>query len=98
MSAPDPTADYRKYSKGPNFLGIVIGSSIALLLVLAVALFFLHRKENPDAGKAAGPYTQLAPAACDCPRLRPPARLAHTQRKSALAACRPVACRVEFLP
>ena len=30
MSAPDPTADYRKYPKGPNFLLIVILSSVVL--------------------------------------------------------------------
>ena len=48
MSTPkDPTADYRKYPKGPNFLGIVIGASIVLLLVLAAAYFVLGK----DGGK-----------------------------------------------
>ena len=42
MSDPnDPTADYRKYPKGPNFLGIVIWASIAILLVLILAYFVL---------------------------------------------------------
>ncbi len=37
--SPDPTADYRKYPKGPNFLLIVILSSVVLLIVLAIAVF-----------------------------------------------------------
>jgi len=39
----DPTADYRKYPKGPNFLGIVIGASVAILIVLVIAYFIVGR-------------------------------------------------------
>ncbi len=39
---PDPTADYRKYPKGPNFLGIVIGASVFLILAFVVIYLFLH--------------------------------------------------------
>ena len=42
MANQDPTADYRKYPKGPNFLGIVIGSSVVILVVLVAIYFFLH--------------------------------------------------------
>jgi hypothetical protein len=73
MSDPkDPTADYRKYPKGPNFLGIVIGSSIALIVILVVAYFVLgldagklmpHRP-NPQPNSLAQPLLPLAtPAA-----------------------------------
>ena len=42
MSDPkDPTADYRKYPKGPNFLAIVVGASITILVVMVVAYFVL---------------------------------------------------------
>jgi hypothetical protein len=44
MSAPDPTADYRKYPKGPNFLLIVILSSVVLLVVLIACYFVLGDK------------------------------------------------------
>ena len=48
MSNPkDPTADYRKYPKGPNFLGIVIGASVVIILIMIVAYFVLGH----DAGK-----------------------------------------------
>ena len=41
--AQDPeTADYRPYPKGPNFLGIVIGFCVAILVVVVVALVLLH--------------------------------------------------------
>ncbi len=43
MAKQDPTADYRKYPKGPNFLGIVIGSSAVILILFVVIYFFLHR-------------------------------------------------------
>ena len=39
----DPTADYRPYPKGPNFLGIVIGASIAILVILVIAYFVVGR-------------------------------------------------------
>ena len=42
MSDPkDPTADYRKYPKSPNFLGIVIAASIMILVIMVVAYFLL---------------------------------------------------------
>ena len=41
MSAQDPTADYRKYPKGPNFLGIVIGSAVVILIIIVATLMFL---------------------------------------------------------
>ena len=43
----DPTADYRKYPKGPNFLGIVLGSCVFLIIAFIVAYIVLHK----DAGK-----------------------------------------------
>jgi hypothetical protein len=39
---PDPTADWRKYPKSPNFLGIVIGASIFMLVAFVVAYILLH--------------------------------------------------------
>ena len=46
MSVPteksSPTADWRKYPKGPNFFGIVIGSSVVLVLILIAAWFVLR--------------------------------------------------------
>jgi hypothetical protein len=42
----DPTADYRKYPKGPNFLGIVIAASIVILIMLAAGVFLLSRKSK----------------------------------------------------
>ncbi len=47
MSAQDPTADYRKYPKGPNFLGIVIGSAVVIVIIIIATLIFLKH----DAGK-----------------------------------------------
>ena len=41
MSEQDPTADYRKYPKGPNFLGIVIGSAVVILIIIVITLIFL---------------------------------------------------------
>ncbi len=41
MSAQDPTADYRKYPKGPNFLGIVIGSAVVIVIIIIATLIFL---------------------------------------------------------
>jgi hypothetical protein len=38
----DPTADYRKYPKGPNFLLIVILACVVLLLVMVAAVLFLR--------------------------------------------------------
>ena len=42
-SNPDPTADYRNYPKGPNFLGIVLGACVFLLVAFVVIYFVLHR-------------------------------------------------------
>lgn len=43
MSEQDPTADYRKYPKGPNFLGIVIGACVFMVVAFVVIWFVLHR-------------------------------------------------------
>ncbi len=40
----DPTADYRKYPKGPNFMLIVVLSSILLVIILAIAVFVVGEK------------------------------------------------------
>ena len=42
MTQDPSTADYRPYPKGPNFLGIVIGFCIAILVVAVVALLVIH--------------------------------------------------------
>jgi hypothetical protein len=39
----DPTANWRKYPKSPNFLGIVIGSSVAIIVLLFAAWLLLGR-------------------------------------------------------
>ena len=47
----NPTADYRKYSKGPNFLGIVIASGVVILVLLIGFILFLRkdaRKVDPQ--------------------------------------------------
>ena len=48
MSALDPTADYRKYPKGPNFLAVVIGFAVAILIIIVLSLLFL-KHEAPKA-------------------------------------------------
>ncbi len=48
MSEQDPTADYRKYPKGPSFLLIVILSSVVLLVVLAVGLLFVYHEKKTE--------------------------------------------------
>jgi hypothetical protein len=47
----DPTADYRKYPKGPNFLLIVVLSSILLVVLMVVAVFLVGQK-----GKSLAPH------------------------------------------
>lgn len=52
MSNQDPTADYRKYPKSPNFLVVVILFSIAILVVLIASYFLFgdkirHMKTSP---------------------------------------------------
>ncbi len=42
MTEDPSTADYRPYPKGPNFLGIVIGFCIAILLVVIAALILIY--------------------------------------------------------
>ncbi len=64
MSAPDPTADYRKYPKGPNFLLIVLLSCAAFLVILAAAVFFLHTRAGSKAvphGPNPQPNSQVQP-------------------------------------
>ena len=39
----NPTADYRKYPKGPNFLLIVILASISILVIAFLAVLFLKK-------------------------------------------------------
>ncbi len=55
MSSQDPTADYRKYPKSPNFLAVVIGFAITILVVIVATLIFLRH----DASKAV-PHTPTA--------------------------------------
>ncbi len=50
--APNPTADYRKYPKGPNFSLIVVLFAIVIVVMLALGVLFFHTK----AGKKADPY------------------------------------------
>jgi hypothetical protein len=46
MSDPkDPVADWRKYPKGPNFLGIVLGAC-AFILIAFVVLWFVVRRDG----------------------------------------------------
>jgi hypothetical protein len=59
MSDPkDPTADYRKYPKSPNFLWVVIAFCLTIIAVLLLAYFVLgwdvrkllpHPKPHPNA-------------------------------------------------
>ena len=69
MSNPnDPTADYRKYPKGPNFLGIVIGASLAIVVILIAAYFVLGKdagrlmphKPNPQPNSLVQPFLPQA--------------------------------------
>jgi hypothetical protein len=64
-SQQDPTADYRKYPKGPNFLLIVILASVAILVVLAIGVFVVGgdgRKLIPH-GPNPTPNSMLNPPA-----------------------------------
>ena len=57
MSNPnDPTADYRKYPEGPNFLGIVIGFAFAILVILAVTYFVLNKDGDKMIPHKANPH------------------------------------------
>jgi hypothetical protein len=41
MNNQDPTADYRKYPKGPNFLLIVVLASIAIIVLLIAGVLLV---------------------------------------------------------
>ncbi len=43
MASQDPTADIRKYPKGPNFGLIVALSCVAIVVVFVAAYLFLRR-------------------------------------------------------
>lgn len=43
MTLPTSPVD-KNWPKGPNFLGIVIGSAVAILLILGVALLVLRNR------------------------------------------------------
>ena len=69
MAPPDSTqdgsetADYRPYAKGPNFLGIVIGCAVAILVIAAATLAWLHysgRHMFPMKTRATPSQTRLA--------------------------------------
>jgi hypothetical protein len=66
----DPTADYRKYPKGPNFGLIVALFCVTLILFFVASLFFLHAdvRHLIPGRKHPNPATQLEPN----PPLRPP--------------------------
>jgi hypothetical protein len=59
----DPTADYRKYPKGPNFLLIVILASVVLLIILAIAVFVVgdHGKKMVPHGPNPTPNSLVQP-------------------------------------
>ena len=42
MTQDPSTKDYRPYPKGPNFLAIVIGFCVAILVIAIVALLLIH--------------------------------------------------------
>ncbi len=72
---PTSTADYRKYPKGPNFLGIVVGSSIFILVALALAWLLLRgdaRHLIPH-GPSRTPNSQVQPL---LPTSAPPSTVA----------------------
>lgn len=59
----DPTADYRKYPKGPNFLLIVILSCVVILIILAITVFVLgdHGKKMLPHGPNPTPNSLVQP-------------------------------------
>ena len=67
----DPTANYRPYKKGPNFLLIVILACVAFLVILVAALLLLMRSKatrlDPH-GPSATPNSLVRPTG---PRLFP---------------------------
>ena len=74
MTPQDPTTDYRKYPKGPNFLLIVIVSSVILLFLLVAAVFLVRErgtkldphKPTPTPNALLGPLTpgSVQPKVC----------------------------------
>jgi len=69
----DPTADYRKYPKGPNFLLIVILASVVMLIILALAVFILggHGRRMLPHGASPTPNSLVVPIV---PTLKAPIR------------------------
>lgn len=69
MSQADPTADYRKYPKGPNFLLIVILLGVFILLALVAIVYVVgHRggklvphNPNPTPNSLVFPNPSSAP-------------------------------------
>lgn len=66
MPAPDPTADYRKYPKGPNFGLIVALFAITIVILLALGILYFktaggkkgipaHPNPTPNASLRADP-------------------------------------------
>ena len=50
----NPTADYRKYPKGPNF-GLIVGLACAVLLIVLFGAWLLFRSDPRLVPKAHGP-------------------------------------------
>jgi hypothetical protein len=69
MNETNPTADYRKYPKGPKFGMIVAGAAVFLVLALVAILMFLHR----DAAKVDPHRPNPTPNSWVRPLLMPPA-------------------------
>ena len=70
MPAPLPTNPVDKnWPKGPNFLGIVIGFAVAIVVILALAALVLHAK-----GKSLFPMnTRSTPSQTSLPAESPAA-------------------------
>lgn len=61
METPDrrtnPTADYRKYPKGPNF-GLIIGLFCATIIIVLFAAWLFFRSDPRLVPKAHGPLNR----------------------------------------
>ena len=70
MAAPLPTNPVDKnWPKGPNFLGIVIGFAVSILVILALVALVLHAK-----GKSIFPMnTRSTPSQTSLPAVSPAA-------------------------
>ena len=53
----DPTADYRKYAKGPNF-GLIVGLACAALLIVLFGAWLILRGDPRLVPKAHGPLNR----------------------------------------